>query len=162
MISFDLQCEHGHQFEGWFGSSADYDTQKQKSLVDCPICGSFEIQKCLTAPHVGRKGNQTSGPARVPNEVSEGAMASLSNSTELPDQIKEVIEKMAKIQADSLKDSKWVGRQFAEEARAIHYGEAEAHIIHGETSPVEAKQLAEEGVPVAPLLFPFIPPEAKN
>ena len=162
MISFDLQCEHSHRFEGWFGSSADYDMQKQKGLVDCPVCGSLAVEKCLTAPNVGRKGNQAGISAKVPNGVNDGDLALLSNSSELPDQMLKMIEKIAQIQADSLKDSTWVGRKFAEEARAIHYGETDAHIIHGETSAEEAKQLAEEGVPIAPLLFPFIPPEAKN
>ncbi|MEE9433557.1 MAG: DUF1178 family protein [Sphingorhabdus sp.] len=167
MISFDLQCEHGHRFEGWFGSHAGYKEQCDGALIACPTCGSGRVSKLLTAPNVGRKANQASLASSVPADQTENAPpasdnAVVSNAAEIPAELTEAMAKLAKAQTEALKDSKWVGREFAEEARAIHYGETEDHVIHGETSADEAEALAEEGIRVAPLLFPCIPPEAKN
>jgi len=170
VISFDLICHNTHRFEGWFGSSADYDDQHAAGLVVCPICDSANVSKALTAPNIGVKGNQKrSKPVDTQMEITSSPPvptieepASVSNMSEMPDEMMKAVEKLADIQKKVLKDSKWVGRKFADEARAIHYGETENRIIHGETSPEEAQELADEGVPVAPLLFPHIPPEAKN
>jgi hypothetical protein len=80
----------------------------------------------------------------------------------LPPAVVEFVQKLAVAQTEMLKQSQWVGGQFAETARAIHYGEEADRIIHGETSADEAKALMEEGVQVAPLLFPVVPRSAKN
>jgi len=163
MISYDLECVAGHRFEGWFRSSVDFEKQKQSGILDCPTCGSIKITKCLSAPNIGRKGNQAAMPTPAQGEDTvEAPSAVMSNTPEISDKMQEAFDQVAKIQAESLKESKWVGRKFADEARAIHYGETEAQIIHGETSADEAEALAEEGVPLMPLLFPVIPPEAKN
>jgi hypothetical protein len=76
--------------------------------------------------------------------------------------MREIIQSLAQAQAKVLEDSTWVGRSFAEHARAMHYGEKDRESIHGEVAPEEARALLSEGVEVAPLLFPVIPPEAKN
>lgn len=167
MISFDLCCGKGHSFEGWFTSSADYDLQQSAGLVTCPLCDDAVVQKLLSVPNIGRKGNQPARPAEaVPAEPDAGQNAPASgpviNVPALPQAMIEIVQKMAEKQAEVLKDSQWVGRQFAETARAIHYGESDDRMIHGEASPQEAEALAEEGVSVAQLPFPFIPPEAKN
>ncbi|NJM50566.1 MAG: DUF1178 family protein [Sphingomonadales bacterium] len=165
MISFNLCCGAGHEFEGWFGSSADYSAQIENGLLICPVCGDDVIRKLLTAPNIGRKGNQGSNTA-IPPVQSEGLTNSdatiVSNGDALPPAIAAMAEKIAEKQKELLKDSHWVGRKFAEEARAIHYNETSPRQIHGETSPQEAQALAEEGVAVSPLLFPYIPPEVKN
>ena len=167
MISFDLCCGKGHSFEGWFSSSADYDLQQSAGLVACPLCNDAVVQKLLSVPNIGRKGNQPSRSVETvpsePNVVQEAPTSGpVVNMAALPQAMVEIVQIMVEKQAEMLKESQWVGKQFAENARAIHYGESEERMIHGEASPQEAEALAEEGVSVAPLPFPFIPPEAKN
>ena len=129
-------------FEAWFGSSAAYEEQNAGGLVACPICGSGEVAKAVMAPSVGAKGN--SGPA-VPPAAMKAAMAAL-----------------AAAQAKALEQSTWVGTAFAEKARSMHLGEAPVAQIHGQATADEAKALADEGVPVAPLPLPVVPPETCN
>ncbi len=143
MIIFDLKCAaQGHVFEAWFGSSEDYEAQKARGLVACPLCGSAEVEKAPMAPRVGAKGNRQSGPP--------------------PEQIKALLATMAEAQKQMLETSEHVGPRFADEARAIHLGESEARSIHGQATPEQADELREEGIPVAPLPFPLVPPEAEN
>lgn len=162
MIAFDLNCSNGHQFEGWFTSSAEFDTQKSNGMLACPLCADVAVHKALSVPNVPRKGNQR--PVTLPMEPV--AMAAPGNDAAtpavLPPEIVAVMQKLAVAQSEMLHKSHWVGGNFAETARAIHYGEEPDRMIHGETSTEEAKALIEEGVSVAPLLFPVIPPSAKN
>jgi len=168
MILFDLHCKSGgHQFEGWFGSRDDFDDQQARGLLCCPLCGSVEVEKALSAPRLNRKGNQISAasPRRMDaaNDTQAGGSAmSMTPADALPPRIREVMARMAEHQAEIIKQSEWVGDRFGEEARAIHYGEQDARMIHGQTTLDEARALHEEGVPVAPLLIPVIPPQAKN
>jgi len=162
MITFDLNCSNGHQFEGWFASSADFDAQKSRGLLLCPTCQDGVIQKALSVPNVPRKGNQQAGS---PASVAPAAAATNADApaTEMPPAIvAELVQKLARAQSEMLDKSQWVGGNFAETARAIHYGEEPDRLIHGETSRDEAKALVEEGIDVAPLLFPVVPPSAKN
>jgi hypothetical protein len=143
MIVFDLKCApHGHVFEGWFGSSGDYESQQQRGLVSCPLCGAAEVGKTVMAPHVGAKGNQS-------GDASPAAM-------------KKVLAEMAVMQRKLLENSEHVGDRFPDEARAIHLGEAEARAIHGRASREDAQSLAEDGIPVAPLPFPVPEPGDEN
>ena len=143
MIIFDLKCApQGHVFEAWFGSSEDYEAQRARGLVSCPLCGSGEIDKAPMAPAVGVKGNRGDG---LP-----------------PAQMKALLGAMADAQKKMLETSEHVGPRFADEARAIHLGEAEARAIHGQATPQQADELREEGVPVAPLPFPVISPDEAN
>jgi hypothetical protein len=143
VIIFDLKCApQGHVFEAWFGSSEDYEGQKARGLVACPLCGSAEIDKAPMAPSVGAKGNQAEG---LP-----------------PAQMKALLGAMADAQKQMLATSEHVGPRFADEARAIHLGEAEARAIHGQATPEQADALRDEGIPVAPLPFPVISPEDEN
>jgi hypothetical protein len=167
MISFDLCCSKGHGFEGWFASSGDYDSQKSAGLLTCPLCEDPSVQKMLSVPNIGRKGNQAASIKQPPATETPPAETSpagrqLVNTPVLPQAMVEIVQKIAAAQTEMLENSQWVGRQFAETARAIHYGESDNRLIHGEASRAEAEALAEEGVAVAPLLVPFIPPEAKN
>ena len=142
MIVFDLKCASGHVFEAWFGSSSDYDDQRTRGLVSCPMCGNKTVEKAVMAPNVAAKGNRQADatPAAV-----KAAMATL-----------------AKAQQQALANSEWVGTAFASRARAMHTGEEDHAPIHGQASIEEAKALVEDGVPVAPLPFPVVPPEACN
>lgn len=155
MIVFDLSCADGHRFEGWFGSSADYDDQQARGLLECPHCGSGEVSKAPMAPAVPAKGNQR-------QEVLPPQAAQPMANTPMPPQVQQALAALAKAQAEALKRSTWVGAKFAEESRAMHYGERDEAPIHGQATLAEAKALIEEGVPVAPLPFPVAPPEKLN
>ncbi len=167
MITFDLICGRGaHRFEGWFGSTADYDRQKAGGLLACPVCGDDAIGKAVMAPNIGRKGNQiavrpNAQPEAQPPSDGDEAVA-VANMPEMPPEMVEAIGKLAQMQAKLLEKSDWVGSGFADEARAIHYGDAPDRIIHGSATIDDARDLFEEGIAVAPLPMPFIPPDAKN
>jgi hypothetical protein len=140
VIIFDLKCvAQGHVFEAWFGSTEDYEAQRGRGLVACPICGAAEVDKAPMAPNIPAKG---AAPA--------------------PEAVKAVLADMAAAQKKMLAGSDFVGDKFADEARAIHLGESEARAIHGQATPQEAEDLRDEGIPVAPLPFPVPPPETEN
>ncbi|WP_285709811.1 DUF1178 family protein [Erythrobacter oryzae] len=155
MIVFDLACTEGHRFEGWFGSSGDFEDQRARGLLCCPSCGTSEVTKAPMAPAVPAKGNQRQEV--LPPEASR-PMA----NTPMPAEVQKALAALAKAQAEALKHSTWVGDKFAEETRKMHYGERDEAPIHGQASLAEAKALIEEGVPVAPLPFPVAPPEKLN
>ena len=154
MIVFDLSCDAGHRFEGWFGSSRDFAGQQKRGLVTCPACGSALVGKAPMAPAVARKGNRPlAEPQSEKQAMTRGPM---------PPEVAEALHKLAEAQSRALKASKWVGDAFAEQSRAMHYGERDPETIHGQATPDEAVALFEEGVPVAPLPFPVAPPEDLN
>jgi hypothetical protein len=154
MIVFDLVCRGaGHRFEGWFANSTAFEDQSGSGLVSCPQCGSTEIDKALMAPSVGRKGNQIAATV-------ESKKTPIANM--LPPAVQEALGKLATLQAQALKQSTWVGDQFADQSRAIHYGEREEVPIHGQATIEEAQALIEEGIAVMPLPFPVAPPEEVN
>jgi hypothetical protein len=155
MIVFDLSCQQGHRFEGWFGSSADYEDQHARGLLACPTCGSGEVSKAPMAPAVPAKGNTR---ADAPAPAAAQPMA----NTPMPPEVQKALAALAKAQAEALRNSTWVGDKFADETRKMHYGERDEAPIHGQASLAEAKALIEEGVPVAPLPFPVAPPDKLN
>lgn len=133
MIVFDLQCGDGcGTFEAWFRSSADYESQRRAGLVQCPVCQSANVAKAPMAP-------------RVPKKGSDNPLA-----------------RLAALQSEMLKDSRWVGDRFAETARAMHSGEIEREQVHGNATVEQAKSLADDGIPVAPLPLPVTPPSQIN
>ncbi len=141
MIRYALACEHGHAFEGWFGSSADYEEQAGRGLVECPVCASKSVAKQITAPAVAgtkrRGADLTSGP---------------------PPQVREMMrEAIGEVRRHVETNFDYVGDTFAREARAIHEGSAEDRGIYGEATPAEVKALKADGVTVAAL--PPKPPE---
>ena len=133
MIVFDLQCSADcGTFEAWFRSNSDYEEQREAGLVICPVCHSPEVGKAPMAPSVPRK---------------------------TPDI---TVTKLAALQAEMLKNSRWVGDEFTDKARAMHCGEIEPEQVHGNATLEQAKSLAEDGVPVAPLPLPVTPPNQVN
>ncbi|MCP1471656.1 hypothetical protein J3E64_003367 [Sphingobium sp. OAS761] len=161
MIVFDLKCEaHGHVFEAWFGSSADYDSQRARGLILCPICGDGSVAKAVMAPAVAAKGNRMAVPR--PAETSGGDQPVVMGAPADQEKMRAMIHALAKAQEKVLENSTWVGRDFADQARAMHYGEQDRASIHGEVAPAEAKALMAEGVEVAPLPLPVISRRAKN
>ncbi|QLC23785.1 DUF1178 family protein [Parasphingopyxis algicola] len=161
MIVFDLQCsDAGHVFEAWFGSSADYEEQRGRGLVSCPICGSAKVGKAIMAPAVGAKGNRKD--ETKPGSAGADKPLAVSNADPDPAQRKAMLEALARQQAKALEKSDYVGEDFAAEARAMHDGEIDERPIHGRTSLDEAKELLADGVPVAPLPLPIRPPKSDN
>ena len=146
MIVFDLKClPEGHVFEAWFGSSDAYDDQRARGLVECPLCGSDEVEKAVMAPRVGAKGDRA-------------AQAMTSD----PEAVKTMLAAMAAAQKKMLEGSHYVGDGVADEARAIHLGEAEARSIHGRATREQGESLRDEGIKVAPLPFPVAEPGREN
>jgi hypothetical protein len=158
MIVFDLACGTGHVFEAWFGSTEDYEGQRARGLVSCPLCGSGEVAKAVMAPNIAPKGNQRAAPPTLPISTKSGP-APMQGGTAIPAEMKAALQALAEMQAKVLEKSEHVGGRFSEEARAIHEGDAPERLIHGHATLEEAKALVEDGVPVAPLPFPVLPPE---
>ena len=152
MIVFDLACPAGHRFEGWFGSSDDFEAQQARGLVSCPQCGSAEVAKAPMAPAVPRKGNQAD--VAKPVQPMIGGL--------FPPEAQAALVKLAELQSAALKQSRWVGKGFAEQSREMHYGERDVETIHGQASLEQAKDLLDEGIAVMPLPFPVAPPEDLN
>jgi hypothetical protein len=136
MILYQLRCAKHHEFEAWFRDSATFDAQSRKNAVECPFCGGTEIVKAPMAPRLakGHAGETTEGQAR---EVAG-----------------KVVQAMAKLRRHVEENCEYVGTKFPEEARRIHYGEAEERGIYGEATREEAVELKEEGVEVYPLPLP--------
>ena len=153
MIIFDLKCAlQGHVFEAWFASSSAFDDQCARGLLACPLCGSADVAKAPMAPAVGPKANAVSAPPSPTSGLFSAA----------PAEVKAMLAAAAAVQKALLAGSEGVGPRFAAEARAIHLGEADSRPIHGEATRAEAERLIEEGVPIAPLPFPVVPPGEEN
>jgi hypothetical protein len=146
MIRYKLQCDGDHTFDAWFANSAAFDKQAKRGLVTCPQCGSSKVEKCIMAPNVGTKGNKKvdASPA-VPMKAANTDAAQQSPS------FTELRALMRRMREEVEAKSEYVGEKFAEEARKIHYEEAEARGIYGEASVEEARELHEEGVEFFPL-----------
>ena len=123
MIAYQLQCANGHGFEGWFPDSAAFDAQAADGKLVCPVCNSRQVEKAVMAPAIA-------GKAREQAQARAALRALRQKMTD---------------------NAEHVGGEFPEEARKIHYGEAEERAIYGEASGAEVEALLEEGVPVAPL-----------
>jgi hypothetical protein len=164
MITFDLRCAAGHVFEGWFRSSADYAAQATARQIPCPVCGDATVEKAVMAPNIGRKGSQqmTAAPNAAPGSNPASSPAMMAGAPAMPPEMLAMAAAIAKAQAEALPKSTYVGGDFAKQARAMHSGEQDAALIHGQTTPAEAEALVEEGVPIMPLLVPVVPPEQRN
>lgn len=166
MIVFDLSCSNNHRFEGWFGSSAAFEDQRQRGLLVCPECGCGDVGKAPMAPAVPAKGNTRQGlAASAPaNEIAENDATPVSGGAApaLPQKLVEAMKALAKVQAETIKDSTWVGEDFAKQSREMHYGDRDEKLIHGKATKEEAIELLDEGITVSPLLIPVVPPEELN
>lgn len=152
MIRYQLQCENGHGFEGWFASSADHERQATSGLVTCPQCGIAKVSKALMAPSVSTSRKREArasltGPARL---------AALPGDKLDPQKAK-LVRQMRAIRDELLAGSDNVGNKFPEEARKIHYGESEPRGIVGQASLAEAAELIDEGIVIVPI--PELPEE---
>jgi hypothetical protein len=138
VIRYALACEHGHAFEGWFGSSSDFDDQQDRGLLECPVCATRAVSKQIMAPAVA-------GTKKRGGDVQAEPMRAM------------MMEAMGRVRAHVEENFDYMGDRFADEARAIHEGRSEERGIYGEATPKEVRALVEDGVPVAPL-----PPAAKK
>lgn len=160
MIVFDLRCKKDHVFEAWFKDSAAYLEQVEAGVVRCPVCGSKRVEKALMAPNVTtRRQNKESlpeAPSTGAEVASQPATANGSVTTNADlEKVTEVMQALKELRENVERECDYVGTDFAEEARKIHYGEAEARGIYGESSDEDAKALEDEGVEFARV--PWIP-----
>ena len=144
MIHYNLVCAQSHEFDGWFASSAAFDAQAVRGLVECPICGNTGVTRALMAPAVPAKSNRRADPVPAPVQA-EGQKVSVSGD-HLPDQVRAALQKL---RAEVEKNADYVGQDIADEARRIHNGESERRAIYGEATPEQAEALADDGIPVA-------------
>ena len=129
MIVYNLRCKNGHEFEGWFRDSVAFDHQSSDGKLVCPSCNSRKVEKAIMAP----------------------SLAGMRDSEIARDQARQQRQFMTGLRKYVQENAEYVGPQFAEEARKIHYGETVDRHIYGETSLEEARELTEEGIDVAPL-----------
>ncbi|MCR6477063.1 DUF1178 family protein [Variovorax sp. ZS18.2.2] len=142
MKVLDLRCTHGHGFEGWFASNEAFETQLAGGLVECPVCGDTAIVKLLSAPRLNL-GNAKAPAAEAAPAAPSQVPAPLSPEARWMRAVREVIAK-----------TEDVGERFAEEARKMHYGEAEERGIRGQATPEQTEALLDEGIAVMPLPMP--------
>ena len=172
MKVLDLQCRLGHSFEGWFGSQDDYDAQRERGLVTCPVCNDSEITKKLSAPRLnlghGTAPNLEPGqcaepagagsaagglPARAA-DASPASTAAPVLSDMPPGALQQMEAAMMNMVRHVMANTEDVGTQFAEEARKIHYGEREERNIRGQATREETEALIDEGIEVMALPVP--------
>lgn len=139
MISFALHCARGHDFEGWFANSAAFERQQTEGTLSCPVCGVADVSKALMAPAIStsRRKDAMQVAAHIPDDAAPAVAA------------------MRKLRQHLTENADYVGKKFAEEARRIHYDEAEKRGIYGEATSDEARALADEGIDFHPL--PMLP-----
>lgn len=139
MILYRLRCNDDHEFEGWFRSADAFDTQRESGALECPVCGTADVSKALMAPSIA-KGRAPVPAPRPPEGAELQAMhPAVKQAAELKRQLRALRRAVEE-------NCEYVGERFAEEARKIHYGEADAHGIYGETSPEESERLKDEGI----------------
>ena len=155
MIRYSLICDHGHEFESWFASSAAYDKQAKRGLIDCPLCGSSKVEKAIMAPRLARKDKSTS-VAFAANEAAAPEQAPAPVAMISP-QEQEFRQKLKELREHLTANADNVGKKFPEEARKMHYGEIEHRSIYGEATPQDARELHDEGIEFHPL--PVLPDE---
>lgn len=137
MILYQLKCAEGHLFEAWFRDAATYDAQSEAGEVACPFCGGHEVSKAPMAPRLAKGAQESRTVEEKATEVAESIM-------QAAEKLRQHVEE----------NCDFVGDQFAEEARKIHYGETEEHGIYGTASDEEASELNDEGIEFHRLRWP--------
>lgn len=138
MIVFDLKCNKGHVFEAWFKDGATFERQQKRGHVACSVCGSSKTEKAIMAPRLG------SGARETPAETEPRKVAVANDPAAL--RAAALMKELATLRRKIEENCDPVGDRFAEEARKIHYGEAEKRNIYGDATEEEARELAEEGI----------------
>jgi hypothetical protein len=133
LITYNLICADGHEFEGWFKDSAAFDAQAKQGALLCPFCGDADVKKAIMAPAVKTSVTKAKGRQDVAPD---------------PQKLRQFMAGYRKFVEEN---AEYVGPQFPEEARKIHYGEKEERHIYGESTLSEARELIEEGIQIAPV-----------
>jgi len=160
MIRYTLVCNKRHEFESWFANSDAYDKQAKRGLVTCPLCGSAKVEKALMTPRFAR--TDTSSAREIASPPPPAAEAPATMQAPAPVAMispheQELRKKLRELRDHLVHNAENVGPRFPEEARKMHYGEAEHRSIYGIASPEDAKELHEEGIEFSPL--PVLPDE---
>ena len=150
MIHYQLRCDEGHEFDGWFKDSTAFERQAKRGLVECPTCGGTKVSRALMAPAVPKKSSQLPDPSPPP--VAAKSAGRRKGGAGLPAEVQAALQRL---RAEVEQNCDYVGPEFAEEARKMHRGESDKRGIYGETTKDEAESLAEEGIEVASI--PWVP-----
>jgi hypothetical protein len=161
MIRYTLVCDKRHEFESWFANSAAFDKQAKRGLVTCPMCGTAKVEKALMAPRLART-DTSSAQEVAPTQPAAAETAPTAAQPPTPvamisPQEHEFRQKLRELRDHLVRNAENVGPRFPEEARKMHYGEAEHRSIYGIASPEDAKELHEEGIEFSPI--PVLPDE---
>jgi hypothetical protein len=146
MKVFDLQCTQGHLFEGWFGSDDDFQAQKARGLLACPLCNDAGVHRLPSAPRLNLSGAQApqATPAAAPGATTT---ATVARTADMQSAWLQAVRQLVERTED-------VGERFAEEARRIHYGEAPERGIRGQATPEQRSALLDEGIETFALPVP--------
>jgi hypothetical protein len=151
MIRFSLQCDKDHAFEGWFASNDAFDDQVKRGLVDCPMCGSTKVEKALMAPSVRTARKSTQIEAMPEAAETPSTVVAAPEPVVLAPEQTEILAKLQELSRKVRASTENVGKDFAEEARKIHFGEVKPRAIYGEATSDDVQSLIEDGVAIAPL-----------
>jgi len=161
MIRYTLVCDKRHEFESWFTNSVAFDKQAKRGLVTCPMCGSAKVEKALMTPRLARadkpSNQQTTTADAAPADAAPATAKSPTPVAMISPREHEFRQKLRELRDHLVKNAENVGSRFPEEARKMHYGEAEHRSIYGVASPKDAKALHDEGIEFSPL--PVLPDE---
>jgi hypothetical protein len=158
MIHYALRCGDGHEFDGWFRSSASFDQQAGAGLLDCPVCASTTVQRALMAPRIAASAvPPPDPPAAKPNPAQQAAAPDQpappsASPPPLPDGVRAALQR---IRAEVEKNCEYVGPHFAQEVRRMAEKAVPARPVYGEATPDEAEALAEDGIDVTRI--PWVP-----
>ncbi|MBR69894.1 MAG: hypothetical protein CMN51_02660 [SAR116 cluster bacterium] len=163
MIKYQLICDKSHEFEGWFGDSATFESQQESGLLTCPVCGSADVRRALMAPNLAspktRKTDLAEQQPSAQPEPQPQPQAPQQASAALPPaaarKMQELMSEMRALQTKIREECRDVGNDFAEEARKIHYGEVEPEGIYGQATAEEREALDEEGIEIMDM--PWLP-----
>jgi hypothetical protein len=166
MIKYQLICDENHEFEGWFGNSAAFESQQDSGLLTCPSCGSAAVRRALMAPNLASPKTRKSEPPQQPatanapsGPASPGSAPAAPGTAALPEQaarrMHALVSEMRALQTKIRDECRDVGDTFAEEARKMHYGEVEPEGIYGRATEEEREALDEEGIAVMDI--PWLP-----
>lgn len=149
MIRYALICDHAHEFESWFTSSAGFEDQVKRGFVTCPVCDSAKVERAIMAPRVARTDLGPKAPEPVPESaVPAPAPAPVALMSEKEQAFRAMVTALHRHVSEN---AEHVGKRFADEALKIHHGEAQERPIYGEATPDDARMLHEEGVEFLPL-----------
>lgn len=163
MIKYQLICDKSHEFEGWFGDSAAFESQQESGLLTCPVCGSADVRRALMAPNLAspktRKTDLAEQQPSAQPEPQPQPQAPQQASAALPPaaarKMQELMSEMRALQTRIREECRDVGNDFAEEARKIHYGEVDPEGIYGQATAEEREALDEEGIEIMDM--PWLP-----